>query len=191
MVSADIFAKALLQRASENGIQVSNLKLQKLAYYCQGYHLAQYEEPLFDEDLKAWDHGPVVRSLYEEYQTYKKGTITASVGNAISELSGRAVQTIDFVLMTLGNMGAWQLREKSHREAPWLAHVSKESKKVDYQTITHQELIDFFAQELNEQHDRLLSIHMDRMEAAMESEVIEVPQTIQNADDFYNWIQSV
>ena len=44
---------------------MSHLKLQKLLFYCQAYHLAYFKEPLFDEDFEAWVHGPVCRIIYD------------------------------------------------------------------------------------------------------------------------------
>jgi uncharacterized phage-associated protein len=43
------------------GDVISNLKLQKLLYYAQGFYLAIYGKALFEEDIVAWEHGPVVR----------------------------------------------------------------------------------------------------------------------------------
>ena len=42
----------------------------KPAHYTRGFHLALYDKPLFDEDILAWEHGPVVRSLWHRYQKY-------------------------------------------------------------------------------------------------------------------------
>lgn len=36
---------------------ISNLKLQKLLYYCQGFVLALTGKTLFDNDILAWEHG--------------------------------------------------------------------------------------------------------------------------------------
>ncbi len=49
---------------------ISNLKLQKLLYYAQGIFLAINDEPLFEEPILAWAHGPVVESVYHEYKAY-------------------------------------------------------------------------------------------------------------------------
>jgi uncharacterized phage-associated protein len=51
---------------------VTHMKLQKLVYYCQGWHLAWDEKPLFDEPIEAWANGPVCPALYEVLQ----GTFT-------------------------------------------------------------------------------------------------------------------
>jgi uncharacterized phage-associated protein len=35
------------------------MRLQKLLYYVQAWHLAVTDEPLFPEQIKAWKDGPV------------------------------------------------------------------------------------------------------------------------------------
>ncbi len=61
MLSCDDAAKYFLAQTSEDaGDLISNLKLQKLLYYAQGFHLALYDEPLFPEAIEAWTHGPVL-----------------------------------------------------------------------------------------------------------------------------------
>jgi uncharacterized phage-associated protein len=46
----------------------TQLKLQKLVYYSEAWHLAYFERPLIPEDFEAWVHGPVVRSLWDHYK---------------------------------------------------------------------------------------------------------------------------
>ena len=41
-------------------------KLHKLLYYCQGHHLAAFDEPLFTETVSAYDMGPVVGTLWHQ-----------------------------------------------------------------------------------------------------------------------------
>ena len=42
------------------------MKLQKLLYYMQGYHVGALAQPLFPEDIEAWAHGP----WFGQYGTY-------------------------------------------------------------------------------------------------------------------------
>lgn len=49
------------------GDVLSNLKLQKLVYYAQGFALALLERPLFSEPLVAWQMGPVCPPLFRTY----------------------------------------------------------------------------------------------------------------------------
>lgn len=63
---ADFF----IHLANETGSYISNLKLQKLVYYAQAWHLAIYATPLFEEDFEAWVHSPVIPALYREYKSF-------------------------------------------------------------------------------------------------------------------------
>ena len=45
----------LAQQDEANGGEcLTNLKLQKLLYYQQGYHLAAFGTPLFEENVESW-----------------------------------------------------------------------------------------------------------------------------------------
>lgn len=67
-------AKKLIKMADDDiangGDNITNLKLQKLLYYQQGYHLAAFDTPLFDESVEAWIYGPVVPVVYDYFQPY-------------------------------------------------------------------------------------------------------------------------
>ena len=43
---------------------LTTIKLQKLLYYCQGWHLAWESDKLFDAEIEAWANGPVVQEIY-------------------------------------------------------------------------------------------------------------------------------
>ena len=71
-------AKCFLYLDSENeGDGLSNLKLQKLIYYAQGFYGAIFDKPLFDNGIYAWTHGPVVPELYQEYKQHGSNRIDA------------------------------------------------------------------------------------------------------------------
>ena len=64
-------ANKLLTRAKreENGELMSNLKLQKMLYYEQGFHLAYFDTPLFKDEIEAWMYGPVIPAVYEHFRS--------------------------------------------------------------------------------------------------------------------------
>lgn len=93
------------------------MKLQKLVYYSQAWHLAWEDEPLFQEDIQAWANGPVVYSLYDEH----RGMFEVSNwrwGNS-AELTRAEQETIDAVLDAYQQYSAHELSEMTHREDPW------------------------------------------------------------------------
>jgi uncharacterized phage-associated protein len=86
-------------------------KVQKLLYYAQGYHLAMYDAPLFDEPIEAWELGPVVREVWKadrEGRPYGGGNINSNELTAIRTAVGR-----------FGRLFAAELVALTHGEAPW------------------------------------------------------------------------
>lgn len=116
MTTAHDVAAHILEKKGE----MSAMKLQKLVYYSQAWHLVWDEEPLFTERIEAWANGPVVPNLYRVHKGFfKVGTHgTWSHGDS-SKLTRSQKGSIDAVLDFYGDKsGAW-LSELAHRERPW------------------------------------------------------------------------
>ena len=97
---------------------ISNLKLQKLLYYAQGCYLAFYNEPLFDDDLVAWEHGPVVESVYHEYKN-NGGRGIENFGNIQEVYTTDEEATLKTMYDNFARYSAWGLRDMTHHERPW------------------------------------------------------------------------
>ncbi len=63
-------ANSLLRLADDQDDPMTNMKLQKMLYYEQGYHLVYFGTPLFDEEIEAWLYGPVVPCVYNKYKKH-------------------------------------------------------------------------------------------------------------------------
>lgn len=103
------------------GSDVTQLKLQKLLYYVQGYSLVVLQKPMFKEDLEAWDYGPVIPELYEQLKKYKDNPITGRL-EAVDLISPESqdAKLIDAVLNLLKEFSAGQLVTMTHRhDSPW------------------------------------------------------------------------
>jgi len=44
--------------------------MQKLVYFCEGWHLAVFGESLVQEQFEAWQRGPVVPDLYHSLKRF-------------------------------------------------------------------------------------------------------------------------
>lgn len=64
-----------LQAEADFGDGMTNLRVNKLLYFAQGYSLAKRNVPLFDEQIEAWDLGPVVPSVYHAYKGFKNNVL--------------------------------------------------------------------------------------------------------------------
>lgn len=98
---------------------ITHLKLQKLLYYAQGCYLAIKGVPLFDEDILAWTHGPVVDEVYQEYKTYGSEPIIFDEDYNSEEIDKETQGILKEVFDVFGQYSAWKLREMTHSETPW------------------------------------------------------------------------
>lgn len=115
----------IILKVSEAGAGLNNLKLQKLVYYCQAWHLAFYKSPLFYGKFQAWIHGPVSRELYDRFMSQKSlyspidNTDIRPRFNPLS-LSYAARGHIDTILETYAQFSGSQLEDMTHEEDPWI-----------------------------------------------------------------------
>ncbi|RYX83992.1 DUF4065 domain-containing protein [bacterium] len=108
---------------------MSHLKLQKLLYYIEAYHLAFFEESIIDDDFEAWLHGPVSRKVYNQIKglsvLYTEISFTLEEGklspaDEIQKLITQdQLELVNDVLSELGKMTSSQLETLSHNELPW------------------------------------------------------------------------
>ena len=92
------------------------MKLEKLAYYSQAWHLVWEEKPLFEERIEAWANGPVCPALYKQH----RGSFNVSSWTGdVSALTTDERESIDIVLTAYGDLAAHALSEMTHRESPW------------------------------------------------------------------------
>jgi len=68
--SAKAVANMFLSLAKNDNETLSQIKLQKLVYISHGFNLAIRNAPLIDEDIEAWEYGPVIISLYNEFRGF-------------------------------------------------------------------------------------------------------------------------
>lgn len=48
-----------------SGWNLTHLKLQKILYILQMFHIGKYKNPLFSSEFEAWNYGPVEPRLYK------------------------------------------------------------------------------------------------------------------------------
>lgn len=74
--SAAAVANWFLDKADADGYPLDQLQIQKLVYYANGWYLANVSEELFYDDVVAWPHGPVIRSLWAQFREFGRGPIS-------------------------------------------------------------------------------------------------------------------
>lgn len=123
MASAEAFAKQILywagqHSADEDPTCITNMQLQKLLYYVQGWSLAEFQRPAFKDRIEAWQHGPVVPEVYRQYKASEAFPLTP-VHIPPGDLDAHDRKLVDWVMSYYGQFSASRLRDMTHTERPW------------------------------------------------------------------------
>ena len=116
-VTARQVADGIIAFCNDHGDLLTNLKLQKLLYYAQAWHLAVYGKELFPEDCEAWVHGPVVPSAYRAFRAAGYSPVNEMGGHP--SLPARVQVHIADLMGAYGALSAFDMERLVHSEAPW------------------------------------------------------------------------
>ena len=97
---------------------ITHLKLQKLVYYAEAWHLSIYAEPLTGERFEAWKRGPVNPTLWFRFKSYGWDPISEAVD--LPEIDEHTRLHLDEIIQEYAVLNAVQLEQLTHRELPWL-----------------------------------------------------------------------
>jgi uncharacterized phage-associated protein len=122
-------ANFFLQAAGDEN-DVTNMKLNKLLYFAQGHSLAVLGRPLFDEDIEAWEYGPVIPAVYRKYRVCGRTPIVAEDGYAYKFTSEEKV-LLSNVWVEYGKYSAGFLVSLTHsNRSPWHEAIYSGSKVI-------------------------------------------------------------
>lgn len=124
-----------IKKAQEEGGEISPKKLQKLLYYAYSWSLVFFNdssddlsEKLFENNIEAWVHGPVIPEVYHEYKTYGYNPIVKDVKKP--HFSEDTEDVLKQVWDIYGGYNGNQLESITHQEEPWI-EARGDSKPLD------------------------------------------------------------
>lgn len=103
----------------EAGDFMTPLKLQKMVCLAQGWSLGFLGRPLFNQEIQAWQHGPVVYDLYEAYKAFKFNPIPALNSFDSSCFKDEEIAVLEMINDIFGVYNATFLENLTHKERPW------------------------------------------------------------------------
>jgi uncharacterized phage-associated protein len=137
--------------SNETGSLITNLKLQKLVYYVQSWHLALYKEPWFDGEFQAWIHGPVLPELYTEYKHFKWHPIEREdlaveyLYEFEAEIGEDKTEFIHEIVDEYFGMDGYELERLTHLEDPWkMARVGLREDEPSRNPIKNKWMEEFY-----------------------------------------------
>ncbi|MDR2367679.1 MAG: DUF4065 domain-containing protein [Deltaproteobacteria bacterium] len=127
-------------RECEGGMNddvMTHFKVQRLVYFAQGYSLATNGEPLFEEPIEAWEHGPVCPALYDKYKSYGRTPVDSprQIDEIKSHFSDLQIQVLEKIHEELGCFSSGMLRDISEEDTSWI-----DARARGGDTMTHEEM---------------------------------------------------
>ncbi|GAA2566566.1 hypothetical protein GCM10010435_44820 [Winogradskya consettensis] len=108
MLKAHDVAAVIEARLGGHGLEP--MRLQKILYYVQSWHLAVRGEPLFGGHFEAWPEGPVLPEVLNDRRYELSQTL---------ELDDQVVDLIELVVRTYGFLASDELASLVKTETPW------------------------------------------------------------------------
>lgn len=133
LVEAKELAKYIINTSPR---RMSNLELQKTMYFVELDYRKRTRQRLIKGEFEAWQYGPVVPSVYEEYRSYGSDLIERT-GEKITPNADRGI--IDPSIDRCAYKKAWELVEESHRiNGAWREARDRGSTKMDENLIDEE-----------------------------------------------------
>lgn len=140
-----VICNYFLEKSIEDNIPITAHKMLKLIYVTNGWYLALYNDPLIYEDVKAWDYGPIIESVYHKYKSFK--------GKPIHYKSHEIFYNNDFLNKTWDTYKRHSSNELATlcnmEGTPWNDIYIRYKGKIPYNTIiTNDEIKEYYREKL-------------------------------------------
>ncbi len=97
--------------------EMTAMKLQKLIYYSQAWHIAWTDDVLFPNKIEAWADGPVCPDLFQIHRGYFR--VSKLRQGESKNLTADQRDTIERIVKFYGDKSPQWLSDLTHMEDPW------------------------------------------------------------------------
>ena len=149
-------ANWVLDAAEKDGINLSNLSLQKVLFFCHAWHLVETGEPLIHHRFEAWQHGPVLQFLYRQFKSFGSDPIrsratglnrkTGTQEVIRAEIPSDVQERLRRVVRFYGKLQPWDLVDLSHEAgSPWDQVWHFEGKVNPGMKIENEAILEYYS----------------------------------------------
>lgn len=131
-------AKYVIKHEHDKAREISNLRLQKLLYFVQAKVLVETDAPCFDDEIEAWDFGPVVPAVYYAYKIF--GSWDIVIDDSVPFINKSVAAYIDSIVDYCKDYPTFQLVDITHKQSPWKNARQKGKKTI----ITKDSIAGYF-----------------------------------------------
>ena len=125
----------IIKYCMEKEYKITNLRLQKILYYVQGYFFKAYDQPAFLEEIVAWPYGPVVPEAYYNFCSFGRDDLCLyeNIEYDFSSISKEEKKYINTIVDICSSISVTELVNKTHSEEPW--KTTQERTIIDFEKI--------------------------------------------------------
>lgn len=135
----------IVEYCNKHYLHITHLRLQKLLYFIQAYFLMKSDgkRVAFNEELEAWDFGPVVPCIYHQYKRFGSGQIPFNDNSYAGIFSNDDKKTIEEVILHFKDKSSIYMMEVIHNQNPWKEAYNKQNLE---KIITKKSIYEYFAE---------------------------------------------
>lgn len=129
---------------------LDKLKLQKLLYYAQAWNLVFNKNPLFQNKIEAWIHGPAVPEVYQFFKNFDFSNPAIKFEkDDFNSFSADEKKILDNIWEVYGKYDGTYLEALTHAELPWQeARSGKGSSEPSQNVISTQTMQQYYGERL-------------------------------------------
>lgn len=120
--SAVAIANAFIAKAKIGEVcNLTPMKLQKLLFFAQSWHLKLYDQALFSSTFSRWQYGPVIPEIYHEFKPFgsrnieRFGTDIWGKEEHLAQSDTSILDFLDKIIETYGHFDGSQLSWMTHQ----------------------------------------------------------------------------
>lgn len=119
-------------------------QVQKLLYYAYSIYLVKYNDEynpnnmnkLFNDKIEAWEHGPVIRDVYDRLKFYGNSSDRIAIMRDTTLSDKKIENFINKILTVYGQYSGYDLEKMTHSERPWqLAMAQGRNEEITDESI--------------------------------------------------------
>lgn len=112
--TAQQVAHYIISKCMRDKRPITNLNLHKILYFVQVASIQAGRGAAFDDDMEAWQYGPIVRNVYYEFGRYGGMPITDTFNNF--QIADEDRVFFDPIIEKRSAQKSWDLVKESHRD---------------------------------------------------------------------------
>lgn len=129
---------------------LDKLKLQKLLYYAQAWNLVFNKNPLFQNNIEAWIHGPAIPEVYQFFKNFDftDQSIKFEEGD-FNTFTADEKKVLNDIWAVYGKYDGPYLETLTHSELPWQeARSGVESSTPSQNVISTERMQQYYGERL-------------------------------------------